>query len=187
LPEAVPRAQGSGFLGRLVRAMRLASVAGAQLVDDHFPAGLLEPVVIIAPPGPGQSRRGGGGLVPDVSTVLPTTPVEGYASYLVILSVPPRRLGIRPGTLCRLSVTGGVIMAAGIVLAATFAALELEPTVYLTEVGTAVAIGVLLDTLLVRTVLVPAALLTIGERVWWPTRPGHQTAAVTADREAATV
>ena len=72
-------------------------------------------------------------------------------------------------------------------LAATFAALVLEPTVYLTEVGTAVAIGVLLDTLLVRTVLVPAALLTIGERVWWPTRPGHQTAAVTADREAVTV
>jgi RND superfamily putative drug exporter len=50
-----------------------------------------------------------------------------------------------------------------------------------------VAIGVLLDTLLVRTVLVPAALLTIGERVWWPTRPGHQTAAPTADREAVTV
>jgi RND superfamily putative drug exporter len=73
------------------------------------------------------------------------------------------------------------------VLAATFAALVLEPTVYLTEVGTAVAIGVLLDTLLVRTVLVPAALLTIGERVWWPARPGHQTAAVTAGRAAVTV
>ena len=98
-----------------------------------------------------------------------------------------RHLGIRQGTLRGLSVTGGVITAAGIVLAATFAALVLEPTVYLTEVGTAVAIGVLLDTLLVRTVLVPAALLTIGERVWWPTRPGHQTAAVTADREAVTV
>jgi RND superfamily putative drug exporter len=73
------------------------------------------------------------------------------------------------------------------VLAATFAALVLEPTVYLTEVGTAVAIGVLLDTLLVRTVLVPAALLTIGERVWWPARPGHQAAAVTADRDPVTV
>lgn len=97
-----------------------------------------------------------------------------------------RHLGIRQGTLRGLGVTG-VITAAGIVLAATFAALVLEPTVYLTEVGTAVAIGVLLDTLLVRTVLVPAALLTIGERVWWPTRPGHQTAAVTADREAVTV
>ena len=94
-----------------------------------------------------------------------------------------RHLGLRPGTLCGLSVTGGVITAAGIVLAATFAALVLEPTVYLTEVGSAVAIGVLLDTLLVRTVLVPAALLTIGERVWWPTRSDHRVASVTAGRE----
>jgi RND superfamily putative drug exporter len=92
-----------------------------------------------------------------------------------------RHLGTRQGTLRGLSVTGGVITAAGVVLAATFAALVLEPTVYLTEVGTAVSIGVLLDTLLVRTVLVPAALLTIGERVWWPARPGHQVAVVTAD------
>jgi putative drug exporter of the RND superfamily len=94
-----------------------------------------------------------------------------------------RHLGTRPGTLRGLSVTGGVITAAGVVLAATFAALVLEPTVCLTEAGTAVAIGVLLDTLLVRTVLVPAALLTIGERVWWPTRPGREAAAVPAGRD----
>jgi RND superfamily putative drug exporter len=94
-----------------------------------------------------------------------------------------RHLGTRQGTLRGLSVTGGVITAAGVVLAATFAALVLEPTVYLTEVGTAVAIGVLLDTLLVRTVLVPAALLTIGGRVWWPTRPGRHAAAVPAGRD----
>jgi RND superfamily putative drug exporter len=91
-----------------------------------------------------------------------------------------RHRGIRRGTLRGLSVTGGVITAAGVVLAATFAALVREPTVYLTEVGTAVALGVLLDTLLVRTVLVPASLLTIGERVWWPARPGHQAAATRA-------
>ena len=293
------------------------SVAGAQLVDDHFPAGLLEPVVILAPPDQARAAAKAARATPDVATVRPATPVEGYASYLVIMSVPPyggsghavivhlrqrldsdapgslvggdpavqyditqasahdalvliplvlvvilivialllravvaplvlvattalsfaasfglsdllwryglgysgiesqvpvyififlaalgvdyniflaarireesRHLGIRQGTLRGLSVTGGVITAAGIVLAATFAALVLEPTVYLTEVGTAVAIGVLLDTLLVRTVLVPAALLTIGERVWWPTRPGHQTAAVTAGRKAVTV
>ena len=64
-----------------------------------------------------------------------------------------------------------MITAAGIVLAATFAALTQIPQVAIAEVGTAVALGVLLDTLVVRTVLVPASLLTIGERVWWPTRP----------------
>jgi putative drug exporter of the RND superfamily len=81
-----------------------------------------------------------------------------------------RRMGTRQGTLRGLGVTGGVITAAGIVLAGTFAALAQRPLVDLTEVGTSVALGVLLDTLLVRTVLVPAALLTIGDRVWWPSR-----------------
>lgn len=81
-----------------------------------------------------------------------------------------RHLSTAPATLRGLSVTGGVITAAGIVLAATFAALAQFPTVSLTEVGTAVALGVLIDTLLVRTILVPATLLTIGERAWWPTR-----------------
>ena len=81
-----------------------------------------------------------------------------------------RRAGTRPATLRGLSVTGGVITAAGIVLAGTFAALAQLPSVSLTEVGTAVAIGVLLDTLLVRTVLVPATFLSIGEHIWWPSR-----------------
>jgi MMPL family len=74
-----------------------------------------------------------------------------------------------------LGVTGGVITAAGIVLAGTFAALTQIPEVSIAEVGTAVALGVLLDTLLVRTVLVPASLLTIGERVWWPARSRRAT------------
>jgi putative drug exporter of the RND superfamily len=81
-----------------------------------------------------------------------------------------RRLGLRGGTLRGVGVTGGVITAAGIVLAGTFASLTQIPEVSITEVGTAVALGVLLDTLLVRTILVPASLLTIGERVWWPSR-----------------
>lgn len=81
-----------------------------------------------------------------------------------------RRLGLRDGTLRGIGVTGGVITAAGIVLAGTFAALTQIPEVSISEVGSAVALGVLLDTLLVRTVLVPASLLTIGERVWWPSR-----------------
>ena len=65
-----------------------------------------------------------------------------------------------------------MITAAGIVMAGTFAALTQLPSVPVAEVGIAVAVGVLLDTLLVRTVLVPAALLTLGERAWWPSRPG---------------
>lgn len=76
--------------------------------------------------------------------------------------------GIRDGTLRGLRVTGGVITAAGVVLAATFAALSRLPYVPVAQVGTAIAVGVLLDTLLVRTVLVPASLLVLGERSWWP-------------------
>jgi len=81
-----------------------------------------------------------------------------------------RPLGITAGTLRGLSVTGGVVTAAGIVLAATFAALTQIPRVAITEAGTAVALGVLLDSLLVRTILVPASLIAIGERAWWPSR-----------------
>ncbi len=81
-----------------------------------------------------------------------------------------RHAGIRPGTLRGLAVTGGVITAAGLVMAGTFGDLARIPYVPVTEVGIAVAVGVLLDTLLVRTVLVPASLLAIGERVWWPAR-----------------
>ena len=81
-----------------------------------------------------------------------------------------RKLGLREGTLRGVGVTGGVITAAGIVLAGTFTALTQIPRVDITEVGTAVALGVLLDTLVVRTVVVPASLLSIGEYVWWPSR-----------------
>jgi putative drug exporter of the RND superfamily len=89
--------------------------------------------------------------------------------------------GIRQGTLRGLSATGGVITAAGALLAGTFAALSRLPDVPVAQVGTAIAIGVLLDTLLVRTVLVPAGLLVLGERSWWPSKSaagpqpaGHQ-------------
>ncbi|HLK76662.1 MAG TPA: MMPL family transporter, partial [Streptosporangiaceae bacterium] len=84
------------------------------------------------------------------------------------------RLGLRDGTLRGVGLTGGVITAAGIVLAGTFATLTQIPAVNITEVGVAVALGVLLDTLVVRTVLVPASLLTIGERVWWPSNVSRE-------------
>ena len=76
--------------------------------------------------------------------------------------------GTRAGMLRALAVTGGVITSAGIVLAGTFAVLGSLPLVFLTEIGFVVAFGVLLDTFLVRSVLVPAATLLIGPRFWWP-------------------
>ncbi len=79
-----------------------------------------------------------------------------------------RTIGTQAATTRGLAVTGGVITAAGVVLAGTFAALTVQPQVNLTVVGMAIAIGVLLDTLLVRTVLVPATFLLLGERSWWP-------------------
>ena len=85
-----------------------------------------------------------------------------------------RQTGVLQGTLRGLGVTGGVITAAGIVLAGTFAALTRLPNASVAEVGIAVALGVLLDTLLVRTVLVPAAFLSIGQRVWWPARSARE-------------
>jgi RND superfamily putative drug exporter len=67
-----------------------------------------------------------------------------------------------------LAVTGTVITSAGIVLAGTFSALAVLPLVTLTEIGFTIAIGVLIDTFIVRTLLVPALVLEIGDRVWWP-------------------
>ena len=276
------------------------SVVGSQLLAEHYPAGTIAPLVLLAPAGQAAPAAAAARATPGVGSVVPGAPVEGYDSYSVVLSVPPygsagttalvdlrqrlsqdapgslvggqpaiqydaaqsagrddaviiplvlvvifliialllraivaplvlvattalsfaasfglasllwrfafgysgvqsvipiyififlvalgvdyniflsarireesRRLGIRAGTLRGLGVTGGVITAAGIVLAGTFAALTQIPQVDIAEVGTAVALGVLLDTLVVRTVLVPASFLTIGERVWWPAR-----------------
>jgi putative drug exporter of the RND superfamily len=276
------------------------SVTGGQLLAEHYPAGAISPLVVLAPPGVANAAASAARATPGVGAVLPGAPAGGYDGYSVILSVPPygsagtaaivslrqrldrdapgslvggnpaieydtarsarrdaliimplvlavifvvialllraitaplvlvgttalsiaaafglsslvwryvfgytgvqsiipiyififlaalgvdynlflsarireesRRTGLRQGTLRGLGVTGGVITAAGIVLAGTFAALIQIPQVDITEVGIAVALGILLDTLLVRTVLVPASLLAIGERVWWPSR-----------------
>ncbi len=80
------------------------------------------------------------------------------------------RRGHRAGTLTGLAVTGGVITSAGVILAATFAALSVLPLVFLAELAFAVAFGVLLDTLVVRTLLVPALTVDIGRISWWPGR-----------------
>ncbi|GAB7046525.1 MMPL family transporter [Catenuloplanes indicus] len=73
-----------------------------------------------------------------------------------------------------LGATGGVITSAGILLAAVFTVLGVLPVIVLTQIGVIVAIGVLLDTLLVRTLVVPAIALLLGERFWWPARPAHR-------------
>jgi RND superfamily putative drug exporter len=80
--------------------------------------------------------------------------------------------GARAGVLRGLAVTGGVITSAGVVLAATFAVLGVLPLVVLAELGFAVAFGVLLDTLVVRTILVPALAHDIGRAIWWPSKLG---------------
>ncbi|MCX4532025.1 MMPL family transporter [Streptomyces sp. NBC_00841] len=79
--------------------------------------------------------------------------------------------GHRAGVLSGLTSTGGVITSAGAVLAATFAALTTAPQVAFIEIGIVVAIGVLIDTFLVRSVLVPALALDVGRTFWWPGRP----------------
>ena len=80
------------------------------------------------------------------------------------------KLGTRAGTIKGVTVTGGVITSAGIVLAATFTVLSIIPLVALAEIAFAVAFGVLLDTLVVRSLLVPALVHIIGKKVWWPAK-----------------
>ncbi|WP_328652925.1 efflux RND transporter permease subunit [Micromonospora sp. NBC_00330] len=90
-----------------------------------------------------------------------------------------RSAGTRAGMLSALRVTGGVITSAGVLLAAVFAVLGVLPLITLTQIGIIVCIGVLLDTLLVRTVLVPALAFLLGDRFWWPGRITRDPAQAT--------
>ncbi|KDN86133.1 MMPL family transporter [Kitasatospora cheerisanensis] len=111
----------------------------------------------------------------------PSVPLYGFV-FLVALGVDyniflmtrvreeSARLGTRAGVLRGLTATGGVITSAGVVLAATFAALGVIPLAFLAQIAFIVAFGVLLDTLLVRSLLVPALVHDLGGRVWWPAR-----------------
>ena len=80
------------------------------------------------------------------------------------------KIGTRKGVIKGLTVTGSVITSAGIVLAATFGVLGILPLVFLAQLGFAVAFGVLLDTIIVRSILVPALVHEIGPKVWWPSK-----------------
>jgi RND superfamily putative drug exporter len=96
--------------------------------------------------------------------------------------------GTRAGIFTGLAATGGVITSAGLVLAGTFAVLATLPVVGFAEIGFAVALGVLLDTFVVRSVLVSALALDLDHRIWWPSaldRP-RRTAAVSEDTAAPT-
>ncbi|XVX20003.1 MMPL family transporter [Actinomycetota bacterium] len=111
----------------------------------------------------------------------PATPLYGFVflvalgiDYSIFLMTRVReesmRRGTREGTLIGLAVTGGVITSAGIVLAATFSALTVLPLLFMVQIAFIVAFGVLLDTLVVRSLLVPALAVDLGDRIWWPSR-----------------
>jgi RND superfamily putative drug exporter len=79
-----------------------------------------------------------------------------------------RRHGTREGTLRALGATGPVITSAGIILAGTFSVLMTLPVWFIFNIGFLVALGILLDTFVVRTIMVPAAVELLGDRIWWP-------------------
>jgi len=111
----------------------------------------------------------------------PSVPLFGFV-FLVALGVDYNiflmtrvreeslKLGTRPGIVRGVQATGGVITAAGIVLAATFSALQVIPILFLVQISFIVAFGVLLDAILVRSLLVPALSYDLGRRIWWPSK-----------------
>lgn len=111
----------------------------------------------------------------------PAVPLYGFV-FLVALGIDyniflmtrvreeSRKHGTREGILRGLTITGGVITSAGLVLAATFAALSVIPILFLVQIAFIVAFGVLLDTFIVRSLLVPALATDIGRAIWWPSK-----------------
>ncbi|MGN6722075.1 MAG: MMPL family transporter, partial [Marmoricola sp.] len=97
--------------------------------------------------------------------------------------------GTRGGALVALSATGGVITSAGLVLAATFGVLATLPLVFLVEMAFTVALGVLLDTMIVRSVLVTALNLDLGGIIWWPSKldRGEHAVEPTAESDLAPI
>lgn len=123
-----------------------------------------------------------------------TTPLFAFLSlaalgvdYTIFLVTRAReeaaQHGARDGMVRAVSATGGVITSAGIVLAAVFCVLGVLPLIVLTQLGIIVGLGILLDTFVVRTLVIPAFFALIGDRIWWPTSPAHTEAVETqADR-----
>jgi RND superfamily putative drug exporter len=124
----------------------------------------------------------------------PTLPLWAYlflvtlgVDYTIFLMTRAReevgRIGNREGILAALTVTGGVITSAGVVLAATFATLVVLPVVTALQIGLIVAIGVLIDTVIVRTLLIPTLAVDLGGRIWWPGRPARDATRPQASRD----
>ncbi|MEO5534062.1 MAG: MMPL family transporter [Pseudolysinimonas sp.] len=125
----------------------------------------------------------------------PSVPLFGFV-FLVALGVDyniflmtrvreeTKLHGAREGILRGLAVTGGVITSAGVVLAATFAALGVIPILFLAQIAFIVAFGVLLDTIVVRSLLVPAVIYDLGRFSWWPSRLSRQTEPVLNRKDA---
>jgi RND superfamily putative drug exporter len=141
------------------------------------------------------------GSVLDLPGSDPSIPLYGFVflvalgvDYSIFLMTRVReesgRLGTRPGVIVGLAVTGGVITSAGVVLASTFGALATVPLLFLLQIAFIVAFGVLLDTLVVRSLLVPALAYDLGARVWWPgalSRAGDRPGAAEPRVDAARV
>nr|WP_232014228.1 MMPL family transporter [Cellulomonas fimi] len=117
----------------------------------------------------------------DLPPADPAVPLYGFVflvalgvDYTIFLMTRVReeslRVGTRAGVVRGLAVTGGVITSAGVVLAVTFAALGVIPLLFLAQLAVIVALGVLLDTTVVRSLLVPALVHDLGDRTWWPSR-----------------
>lgn len=115
----------------------------------------------------------------------PSTPIYAFVflialgiDYSIFLMTRVREevpvLGARPAVLRGLGVTGGVITSAGLVLAATFAALAVIPLVFMAQIAFMVAFGVLIDTFIVRALLVSGISFDLGRAMWWPSRLGDR-------------
>lgn len=154
-------------LGLLLRAIVAPLVLVATVVVSYFGAlGLCNLLF--------DHVLGFAGLESSVSLIGFLFLVALGVDYNIFLMTRVREEAVRHGTVegtkRGLAVTGGVITSAGVVLAATFAVLASLPLVMLVEIGILVAVGVLIDTLLVRSIVVPALTMSLGSRMWWPSK-----------------
>jgi RND superfamily putative drug exporter len=120
-------------------------------------------------------------------SMAPALPLWAYlflvtlgVDYTIFLMTRAReevaKVGDRDGILSALTVTGGVITSAGVVLGATFGTLVVLPVVMAVQIGLIVALGVLLDAIIVRTLLIPALAVDLGRPLWWPGHPARHVA-----------